>query len=223
MPEQFIGIIRRALMGEEEAWGELRDNASLTVFAGVVLVLVALLGGIGAWLWGEFMFDYTPDDWFVDTVILGTIFTIILLVAWAAVTYLLLTSVFGATVAPDAMLRIFAVALIPYALTILMFIPEVNFFIALGSLAIVFCLLKFGVQTAFSVSRMHAAQATLAGFAVFAILMALLITVDNRWVTGPFIFEATEDVQTKDYSSGNTADIDIPDLEDIFQTTPTGE
>lgn len=225
MPEQFIGIVRRALMLEEGAWGELRDNAALTPLCAAVLVAVALLGGIGAWLWGEFMFDYTPDGWFVDTVILGTIFTVILLVGWAVVTYLLLTYVFGATVAPDALLRVFAIAAIPWALSILLFIPEVNFFIAFGAIAMMFCLFKFAVQTAFSVSRMQAAQATLAGFAVFAIVMALLVTVENRWANGPFVFELTEDFQTKDYSSGSVDTSDIPDidLEDIFQTTPTGE
>jgi hypothetical protein len=225
--EQFIAVLRRALFLDEEAWRELRDNAAFTPIAIGLLVVLVLLGGIGAWLWGEFNHDYLPDDWFLDTVILGSIFTLVVLAIWIAVIYAVLVYAFGISVAPDALLRVFAVGFIPWGLMLLIFILEINFFIAFAAVAMVFCLLKFGVQTAFAVSRMQAAQAVLAGFAVFAILLAILVTVDNRWATGPFIFELVEDYNTKDYSSnGSTTipdDYEIPtiDLGDLFETTPT--
>jgi len=226
--EQFITLVRRALMLDEEAWGELRDNTAFTPIAAGLLVVLVLLGGIGAWLWGEFNFDGTPDGWFVDTVVLGSIFTLVVLAIWIAVTYAVLVYGFGITVAPDALLRVFAVAFIPYALTLLLFILEINFFIAFVAVALVLCLLKFAIQTAFAVPAMRAMLAVLAGFAVFAIILAILVTVENRWANGPFIFEQVEDFYTKDYSSGvDTSNFDTSgddfeiDFGDLFDTTPT--
>lgn len=221
--EQFIAVLRRALFLEEDAWTELRDNATFTPIAAGLLVVAVLLGGIGAWLWGEFNFSSTPDGWFVDTVILGSIFTLVLLAAWIAVTYAVLVYMFGVSVAPDALLRVFAVGFVPWALTLLVFILELNFFIAFAAVALALCLLWFGIRNAFSVGRMQTIQAVLAGFAVFAIVLAILVTVENRWANGPFVFELTEDFQTKDYSSGSVDSSEIPDIdfEDLFDgTTP---
>lgn len=220
--EQFIALIRRALMLDEEAWGELRDNAAFTPIAAGLLVVLVLLGGIGAWLWGEFNFpNSTPDDWFLHTVILGSIFTLVVLAIFIAVTYAVLVYAFGVSLAPDALLRVFAVGFIPYALTLLVFILEVNFFIAFIAVALALCLLKFGIQRAFAVPAMRAMIAVLAGFAAFAVILAILVSVDNRWVNGPLVFELTEDYATKDYSSDfDTSDLDSEiDFGDIFDST----
>ena len=111
--EQFLTVLRRALTLEEGAWEELRDNASFTPIAAGLVVVIALLGGLGAWLWGEINFESSPDGWFVDTVVLGSLFTLLLLLAWVVVTYLVLTRGFGVSAAPDALFRIFAVGVVP--------------------------------------------------------------------------------------------------------------
>ena len=196
MLEQFLAILRRALLLEEGAWLELRDNASFTAICAGLAVVVVFLGGLGAWLWGEINFDSSPDRWFLETMILGTIFTLILLVAWLAVIYFVLVYVFSMTVAIDALLRVFAVAIVPLALGFLVFIPELNLWIGFSSIALTFCLLVFALRTAFAVEHMRAMVAVMAGFAVFAIVLALLITYENSWLNGAMIFEQGEDVLT---------------------------
>lgn len=218
--EQFFSVVRRALLLEEGAWVELRDNASFTGVCAGLVVVVAFLGGLGAYLWGEFNIDSTPDGFFVDTVILGSIFTILLILAWIAVTYLVLTQLFAVTVAPDALFRVFAVALAPLVIGFLVFIPELNFWLALSSIILAFGLISFGLRRAFAVERLQGLLALLAGFAVFVIVMSLLITVDNSFSTGVFIFETSEDAVTKSIGSG-TFNLDDLNLDELLTPQPT--
>lgn len=201
MFEQFAALVRRAVLLERDAWAELRDNGAYTALAAALAAVAVVLGGIGAFLWGEINFQSTPDGWFVDTVILGTVFSILLLLAWAAVIYVMMVQVFRVTVAPDALFRVFAVALLPLALGLLVFIPELNFWIGLSSIIVTFCLITYALETAFAMSQMRAFLATMAGFTVFAIVLALLITVDNGFVNGVFTLEFAEDWLTHDFTS----------------------
>lgn len=224
MNEQMLAKLRRVLLLEEGAWEEVRDDATMTPIAAISAVVVIVLAGLGAYLWAEFNAPGgPPSGYFVDTVILGSIFTALLWLAWLVVTYVVLTQVFRATVAPDALFRVGAVALIPYILTFLVFIPEINFWLATGSLALVVFLTVFGIQSAFGVQPFKALVSVLAGFSVFAIVLALLITVNNSFATGPFVFELSEDIVTKSYDTGDFEfDFDPEDinLDDLFETEP---
>jgi hypothetical protein len=211
--EQFVAVLRRALTLDEGAWGEIRENASFTVFAAALAAIAVLLAGLGAWLWGQILIDYEgyrPE--FVDVVILGSLFTILLMLLGMVATYLVLTQLYGETVAPDALFRVFAVAAVPFALGFLMFIPELNFFLAMMSVCLMFFLGVFGLRAAFSTDAMRAVTAVSAGFAVFLVVMALLISVDNEWTPGVFVYENLEDGITKGQASNSSPDIDLNDL-----------
>ncbi len=198
---QFLAILRRAFLLEEDAWAELRDGVSFTAIVAGMAVVVVFLAGLGAWLWGEFNLDDTPDGWFVDTVILGTIFALLLLLAWVVVTYIVLTQVFRETVAPDALFRVFAVGAAPWAIGFLVFIPELNFFLGSLSIALTIFLIMFGLRRAFAIARLRVLLSVVAGCAVFATVLSLLITVDNPFVNGAFVLEASEDAVTSDGTS----------------------
>lgn len=219
--EQFVAVLRRALMLEEGAWGEIRDNASFTVFLAVVAAVAVLLAGLGTYLWGEITVDYsTPDGWFVDTVILGSLFTILLMLLGMVAAYLVLTQLYGESVAPDALFRVFAVAVVPFALGLLMFIPELNLFLVMMSVVLMFFLGVFGLRAAFSIDSFRALTAVSAGFAVFLIVMALLITYDNPWSPGALVYERLEDAATQSVDSNyDPSDFDLEDL----LTPGTGE
>ena len=100
--DQIIARIRRAMLLDVTAYEETRDDSTFTLFsvgaAGVGIVLAA----IGAWLYGETVIDDpAPGTGFVDTVILGTIFTAVLFIIGALAIYLLLGQVFGQEMSAD--------------------------------------------------------------------------------------------------------------------------
>jgi hypothetical protein len=210
--EQFIAVLRRALALEEGAWVEIRDNTSFTVFCAGLAAIMVLLAALGTFLWGEITVDYsTPDGWFVDTVVLGTLFTILLMLLGMVAAYLVLTQMFRETVAPDALFRVFAVAVVPFGLGLLLFVPELNLWLAMMSVVLMFFLGVYGLRAAFSIDMMRSLIAVSAGFSVFFIVMALLITYDNPWSPGALNYENLEDGATKSYST-DPADFNLDEL-----------
>src|SRR3972149_8394255 len=177
--EQNVDRVRRAVSLDQTGFEEVRDDAAFTPLAAGLAAVVAVLGGVGAFLWGELNIDSTPDGFFVDTVILGSIFTLILLLAWVAVTYAVLPQVFRETLAPDAPFRVFAAGIVPLALGFLVFIPQLNFCLGTMSIALTFFLLVFGLRAAFSIGAMRAVVAGAAGLSQMGCLIVPLVSQYN--------------------------------------------
>ena len=186
--EEMVARLRRALSLDQSAFEEVRDDASFTAFVAGLAAVVILVAGLGAWLYGEVVQDFTPDGYFVDTVILGSIFTIFLWLAGVAVIYTVLTRFYDETMRPDALFRVCAVGFLPFVIGALVFIPEIGFGFGFLSAAFVFYLTVFGLGAAFSVSPMHAVVATAAGFAVLGMILPLITGFDNSYVTGIFVY-----------------------------------
>lgn len=191
--EEMVARLRRALSLDQSAFVELRDDASFTGFAAALAAVVILIAGLGAWLFGKVVLDSTPDGYFVDTVILGPIFTILLWLAAVAVIYLILTQFYGETLRPDALFRVCAVGLLPFLLGALVFIPEIGFGFGFLSAALVFYLTVFGLSAAFSMGTMRTVLATVAGFAVLGMILPLISGFpENNFVTGFFVYSLVD-------------------------------
>jgi len=193
--QQIIDRIRRALSLDQAAFEEIRDDAAFTPFAAALAAVVMLLGGLGAYLWGVFNDVGDKGEFFVDALILGSVFAVLLWLAWVALSYAVLSQVYRETVAPDALFRIAAVGAVPFALGLLVFIPGIGFGIGLMSIALMFFLTVFGLRAAFpSIDPLRVVLAVSAGFAVWALILPLLSSPENPFSPGVFVFEWTEDV-----------------------------
>ena len=187
--EQAVARLRRAFTLDTTVFEEIRDDAAFTPIAAVLAAAAILIAGFGAWLFGETVLDFTPDGWFVDTFILGSIFMAILWVATVATIYVVLTQVYRETAAPDALFRVCAVGFLPYAIGVLVFIPEIGFAFGFLSAALTFYLTVFGLSAAFSVAQPRAVVAAALGFAVMGIVIPLISGFpDNNFVTGVFVY-----------------------------------
>ena len=187
--EQMVARLRRAFMLDQTAFEEIRDDAVFTPTAAGLAAAAILIAGFGAWLWGETVLDFTPDGFFVDTFILGSIFTALLWLAGVAVIYLFVTQVYRVTASPDAVFRVSAVGFLPYALGILVFIPEVGFGLALLSIFLAFYLTMFGLSAAFRIGHGRALVAAAVGLAVLAIILPLIEEFPNdNFATGIFVY-----------------------------------
>ena len=193
--EQIFARIRRAFMQDYSAYEEARDDATFTPYVILATVIAVFLAAIGAWLWAETVNDYSPDGWFVDTVILGTLFTAILMLAGIGVMYLVLTQLLRETVPSlDGFYRVAALGHVSYAAALLIFIPELGFAFGLLAVAFVYFDTIMGIRTAYpAVSAWNAVLAVTVGVAVWAILVPIISSSpDNNWVTGPFIYSLYE-------------------------------
>ena len=193
--EQIITRIRRAFMQDYSVYEEVRDDTGYTVYGLVSAAVAVLLAAIGAWLWADTVSDYKPDGWFVDTVILGTVFTLVLFAIGIGVMYLVLTQLLHETVPSlEGFCRVAALAHVSYAAALLIFIPEIGFAFGLLAVAFVYFDTIMGVRAAYpAVSAWNAVVAVTAGVAVWMIFLPLISdSPDNNWVTGPFIYSLFE-------------------------------
>lgn len=193
--EQIISRIRRALLLDESVFAEVRDDAAFTPFALAAAAMAAVIGAIGAYLWGEIVLESTPDGFFVDSVILGSLFLVILWVLGIAVTYLLLSQVYREEITPDALARVVAIGHVPFAFSLLVFIPEIGFGFAVLAVAAMFFYTITGLRAAFpGIDSQRVILSVAVGFAVWLMILPLLISADDAFAPGVFIFEWAGDV-----------------------------
>ncbi len=188
--QQIIDRIRRALSLDQAAFEEARDDTAFTPVVVGLAAAAVVLAALGAWLFGETVLDFTPDGWFVDTFVLGSIFTVLLFVAGVAVTYVVLTQVYREAITPDALVRIAALGYLPFALGLLVFIPEIGFGFGILSIAAMFFYTVFGLRAAYpAVEPLRVVVAVLLGFAVWGMILPLVGELPNdNFATGVFVF-----------------------------------
>ncbi len=211
--EQIVARLRRALSLDQTAFEEIRDDPAFTPIAAALAVLTVVVAAFGAFLWALLPGDVTDKgEFFVDDVILGSIFLLLLWMAGVAVTYAVLSQVYRETVSPDALFRLLAVGSVPFALGLLVFIPGIGFGFGLLSIALMFFLTVFGLRAAFpAIQPIRLLIAVSAGFAVWSMILPLLSSSGSPFTPGVFVFEWTEDV-VEDISSV------FQRLEDILPT-----
>ncbi len=184
-----LGLLLRFLALDDAAVLEIRDDRSLTVPALVGALIAVFLSAMGAWLYGEFTLDFTPDGWFSDTVFFGTIFTVSLFVAGMSVTYIFLTQVFRQGIEPEALARVLAVAHIPYALGVLVFIDEVGFLFGVMSVVLMFLYAFHALKTALPNSPARTIMlSVIAGFSVWLGILPIVSGIEDPYVTGVFVY-----------------------------------
>ncbi len=191
--EEVVTTMRRALSLDASAFEEVRDDASFTPYAAVATAVAIVVAGLGAWLFGETILDGTPDGWFVDTVILGSLFTLLLWLAGVVAIYVVISQVYRQSIAGDAIFRVCCLGFLPYILGALVFIPQIGFAFAFLSVALAFYVTVFGLANAFSLDIGRAVFAAAVGFAVLAVVLPLISGFpDNNFVTGIFVYSLVD-------------------------------
>jgi hypothetical protein len=192
--EQIMARVRRALLLDVGVFEEARDERYFTPFAVITAGASALLAGIGAFLWSAFILDKT-QDFFLEAVVLGSIFLLLLWLVGMIAAYFVLSQVYGESVALDSLIRVMCLGSVPFALSALVFIPGFGFGLALIAVALTFFYTNYGVRAAYpDIDPMRVMIACLAAMAVWLMVLPLLTSSDNQFAPGPFVFEWSEDV-----------------------------
>ena len=185
---ELLGLLWRVVMLDATAFQELRDTARLTLIAAGGLVAAVVVAGFGAWLYSHTVLD-GGDFSFVKTVLLGSLFTLILFVAGFGITYVALTSLLHIDIAPDALFRLLAAGYLPYGLGLFVCIPELGFVFGLLSVIAVFYWSLFALRSALpAASELRLAAALVAGMCLWAAMIPFISGPGNEFVTGVFVY-----------------------------------
>jgi len=172
---------------------EVRLDTSATIPSVAVAVVATFLAGLGGWLWWIMQDFGDSGKVMMQSFILGSIFSVALWVVWLLIVYVLLTQVFRAQADIQQLVRTMGMAAAPLALSVLIFIPALDFGIGLTSLALFFGLTTFAIQASTSASAGQVLICNAAGFAIWAIVLALLVGSDSFFAPGIFLVDATKE------------------------------
>jgi hypothetical protein len=179
--------LQRLVMLDTTVFEEVRSEQSATLPSIMVVIVATLLAGIGGWLWWIQEVDYNTGKVFFQSVVMGTIFSVALWIVWLLVAWVVLTQVFRQTADWQQMLRTMGLAAAPLALSIGVAIPELDFGIGLASIALMFGLTTIAIQSTTQATQAQVLAANLFGFAVWAIVLSLLVTTDSYLAPGIFL------------------------------------
>ncbi|MCH8949371.1 MAG: hypothetical protein IIB87_03210 [Chloroflexi bacterium] len=192
--------LRRLLLLDTSVFDEVRQDPAATLPAVFVVITSTVLAGIGGWLW--WLTQGFPDGGQVlfESVVLGSIFSVALWIVWLLVAYVILTQIFREDADWQQMLRTMGMAAAPLSLSVLMFIPGISFGVGLASVALFFGLTTIAIQSTTAAGPAHVLIANLAGFAIWAIVLGLLVTSESFLAPGIFLIDSTSE-QLSDIAS----------------------
>ncbi|MCZ7579024.1 MAG: YIP1 family protein [Dehalococcoidia bacterium] len=170
-PNVIINRIIRLAKLDTTVFDEVRDDPAELIPALIVAGVSALLAGLGAFLWWQFNFDFTPDSLFLNTFILGGIFLAAMYAVWVLLAYVMLVQVFKATADLQALFRTMGYAAVPFALSLLMFIPVLHPVFAIVPLVLVFVMAIYAVQSVTSADSTQVVIANTVGLTVMVLVL----------------------------------------------------
>jgi len=182
--------LQRLVRLDTNVFDEVRNDASATVPAIVVVVASTFLAGLGGWLWWLLQPYGDNGKVFFQSVIMGTVFSVALWIVWMLVAWVMLTQLFREDADWQQMLRTMGLATTPLAISFFMFVPQIDIGVGLTSIALLFGLTNIAVQATTQANPARVMVANLAGFAVWAIVLGLLVTENNYLAPGIFLFDA---------------------------------
>ncbi len=177
-PNAVLDRVMRLARLDTTVFDEVKDDLNETISAVVLVAIASLIAGIGVWLWLLVDVPSGADVDFgnvlVNVLLLGTIFSVVLWAIWVAVTYVVLVQVYKETVDFQTLLRPMGYAAIPLVITVFMVLSGIALAIAVVAMGLWLVFAIYATQAASNASSDRVVVATLAGFAVYCIVMAFL-------------------------------------------------
>ena len=188
----LVDRLRRLLLLDTSVFDEVRHDPA-TLPAVFVVTVSTALAGLGGWLW--WLTQDFPDSGQVlfESVVLGSVFSVALWIVWLFVAYVILTQIFREDADWQQMLRTMGMAAAPLSLSLAMFIPGISFGVGLASVALFFGLTTIAIQSTTAAGPAHVLIANLAGFAIWAIVLGLLVTSESYLAPGIFLIDSASE------------------------------
>ena len=190
----LMARIRRLAMLDTSVFDEVRTDTSATVPALLVAAGAIILAALGGWFWWLINDIGDSGKIFWQSVVVGSIICFAVWAVWTAISYVMLTQVFRARADLNELVRVMGFAMLPLALSVILFIPGLDFGIGVASLAILFGLTQIAMQSATDAPAGQVLAANGAGFAVWAIVLGLLVSDSHAYAPGFFLLDGGVEV-----------------------------
>jgi hypothetical protein len=164
----MVERIMRVLRLDTSVFKEIAKDAAATTEAGIIVVAVSLLSGIGAGIRGQF-FSHVVWE-LIAGVVLGWLL-------WSVVTYFIGTSLFGGKTTVEEMLRVLGYASAPRLLGFFGFIPCVGWLASLVGAILALVAGFLAVREAMEFDTGKAVVTVVIGWLVYLILTAVLAPI----------------------------------------------
>lgn len=184
--EVVVSRLLRLARLDTTVFDEVRMDPAATASSFFVAAAATFTAGFGGWLWWLRTQDADETRVFFQSFLLGSALSTMLWVVWLFITYVLLTQVFRERADLQQLIRTMGVAAAPLGISLLIFIPGLDFGVGLTSVALLFGLTTIAIQSVTTAEPAKVLSANAAGFAVWAVVLALL--VDGRTYAAPGIF-----------------------------------
>jgi len=171
----MIGRVIRAVRLDKTLYAEVEHDASLTQEATLVVVIAAVLSGIGSMLSG--LIGGQGFGSAVLALIVGVLVSIVGYLIWAFVTYFVGTRLFDGTADYGELRRTLGYAFAPTALGLLSFIPCVGVIPAVAAVIWTLVCGVIAVQEALDFDMGKAILTVIIGWVVWIVLSIILGTV----------------------------------------------
>lgn len=204
-PQVYISRVTRLVKLDTTVFEDMRDDPAGTVPAIVIAAISFFIAGVGGWLWWIISGYPSGGKNLIESVIVGTVTGTALWLLWILVAYFVLANVFHYTASFERMVRSCGLSAVPLAIGLLMFIPGINLGVSLAAFGLFFLLMDIGIQVSVDAQPGHVIAATFAGFAVFCIILSLLVGKDYYFAPNIFLFREPAAYLSDSYSSGTAA------------------
>lgn len=172
------------LRAEASAYRQLRQDRTLTAPAVAAFALACFLAGLGSYMWAGIEYDWS-SEFFWKSALLGSLFMFLFWGAALIAAFVVLRRWYPALLI-DEVVRLGSLAAVPLALSFFVFIPDVGFGIGVLSAALALAVLVLALQLGFDLDPGRALLAGAPGFAVWAIVLPLLVSSDDPFGAGIF-------------------------------------
>lgn len=203
--------LQRLVRLDTSVFQEVRQDPAATIPSVLVAAAATALAGLGGWIWWIVQDFGDSGKVFIQSVVLGSVFSVALWIVWLLVAWVILTQLFREEADWQQMLRTMGMAAAPLALSVAMFIPGIDLGVGLASVALFFGLTTIAIQAVTPANPARVLVANLAGFAVWAIVLGLLVSSSDYLAPGVFLFDAPSEILSEIADITNF-DIDLGDL-----------
>ncbi|MGE5595654.1 MAG: YIP1 family protein [Hyphomicrobiales bacterium] len=189
-PNAVLNRVGRLARLDTTVFDEVRDDPNETLPAVIIAAISAFLAGLGAFLWWKVVPDLgsDPENLFVNTFILGSIFLLVLFGVAALVVYVVMAQMYKTQADLQSLIRVLGYASIPLAASLLMFIPFVWPVFALVPLAVLLVMMIYAVQSATGADSTQVVIASVIGLAVLVLVCGIIATASDDAPMGAGIF-----------------------------------